>query len=167
MIHCNLKFICLVITTNISNCYIYSVGLFIIGGGELQSKEGKNKGDPRSMVAYTLDMMPVLQFQLNFIFINEINSKEVAFTDDFISTGILSSIKKILESTNIYRPKKWLLFSKASKSDLIVKRRSATKCYLCYLQTQTSLFFVFLFLLKFTPCKAEQLTRGMKLQKKK
>ena len=47
----NLKFICPAITTCISNCYICPARLFIIGGGELLSKEGTTLGDPTSMDA--------------------------------------------------------------------------------------------------------------------
>ena len=41
----NLKFICLVIATYISNCCMCPARLFIIGGGELLSKEGTTYWD--------------------------------------------------------------------------------------------------------------------------
>ena len=51
MLH-NLKLICPVIATYISNCYMYPARLFIIGGGELFSKEGTTQRDPTSIGAY-------------------------------------------------------------------------------------------------------------------
>ena len=50
MLH-NLNFICPVITTYITNCYIAPARLFIIGGGEILSKEGTTQGDPTAMGA--------------------------------------------------------------------------------------------------------------------
>ena len=92
MLH-NLKFICPVIATYISNCYMCPAGLFIIGGGESPSKEGTTQGDPTSMGAYALGILPLLQFLLDFISVNQLNAKEVAFADDFMVAGKLSSIK--------------------------------------------------------------------------
>ena len=67
--------------------------MFIIGGGELLSKEGITQGDPTSMGACALGILPLLQFLLDFISINELNAKEVAFADDFTVACKISSIK--------------------------------------------------------------------------
>ena len=67
--------------------------LFIIGGGELLSKEGTTQGDLTSMGAYALGILPLLQFLLDFISVNDLNAKEVAFADDFTVAGKISSIK--------------------------------------------------------------------------
>ena len=53
--------------------------LFIIGGGELLSKEGTTQGDPTSMGAHTLRIPPLLQFLIDFISVNKLNAKEVGF----------------------------------------------------------------------------------------
>ena len=66
--------------------------LFIIGG-ELLSKEGTTQGDPTLMGAYALGILPLLQFLLHYISVNELSAKEVAFADDFTVAGKLSSIK--------------------------------------------------------------------------
>ena len=63
----NLKFICPVIATYISNCYMYPARLFIIGGEELYPKEGTTQGDPTSMGAYALGILLLLRFRLDFI----------------------------------------------------------------------------------------------------
>ena len=68
--------------------------LFIIGGGELLSKEGIIQGDPTSTGAYALRVLPLLQFLLDFISVNECNAKVVAFADDFTVVGKISSIKE-------------------------------------------------------------------------
>ena len=61
MLH-NLKFICPVIATYISNCYMCPARLFIIGGGERFSKEGTAQCDPTSMGAYALGILPCFGF---------------------------------------------------------------------------------------------------------
>ena len=49
MLH-NLNFICQVITTHITNCcYITQVRLFIIGRGEILSKEATTQGDATAL----------------------------------------------------------------------------------------------------------------------
>ena len=91
MLH-NLKFICPVIAIYISNCDMCPARKFIIGGGELLSKEGTTQGDPTSMGAYAFGILPLFQFLLDFISVNELSVKEVAFADDFTVAGKLSNI---------------------------------------------------------------------------
>ena len=67
--------------------------LFTVDGGELLSKEGTTQGDPISMSAYALGILPLLQFLLDVISVNELNAKEVAFADDFTVACKISSIK--------------------------------------------------------------------------
>ena len=119
MLH-NLKLICTVIATYISNCYMCPARLFIIGGEELLSNEGTTQGDPTSMGAYALGILPLLQFLLDFISVNELNAKEVAFADDFAVAGKLSNIKNYWSQLKSIGPK-YGYFLKASKSYLIVK----------------------------------------------
>ena len=88
-----MKFICQVIAPYISNCYMCFARLFIIDGGELLSNEGTTQGDLTSMDAYALGISPLLQFLLDFISVNDLNAKEVAFADDFTVAGKISSIK--------------------------------------------------------------------------
>ena len=85
----NLKFICLIITAYISNSYTCPVRLFIIGSSELLSNDGTTQGDSTSMGVYSLDILPLLQYRPDFISINELNPKELAFTYDFTVTGKL------------------------------------------------------------------------------
>ena len=86
------KFICPVIASYISNCYMYPARLFITSGRELLSKEGTTQGDPTLMSAYALGMLPLLQLLLHYIPVNELNAKVAAFAYDFTAVGKLSSI---------------------------------------------------------------------------
>ena len=74
MLH-NLKFICPVIPTYISNFYMCPARLFVIGGKELLSKESTTQGGPKSMGAYALGILPLLQFQLDLISVNKLYAK--------------------------------------------------------------------------------------------
>ena len=119
MLH-NLNFICPIITTYITNCYIAPARLFIIGGGEILSEEGTTQDDPTAMGAYALGILPLIHFLLEFISINHLSAKEVAFADDFTVTGKLTSIKDYWGKLTGLCPK-YDYFPKASKSYLIVK----------------------------------------------
>ena len=90
------------------------------GGRELLSKEGTTQGDPTSMGAYTLGTLPLLQFLLDFISVNDLNAKEVGFADDFTFAAKLSGIKDYWSQLTSTGPK-YGYFPKASKSYLIVK----------------------------------------------
>ena len=117
MLH-NLNFICPIITTYITNCYFTPARLFIIGGGEILFKEGTTQGDPTAMGE--LGILPLIHFLLEFISINHLSAKEVAFADDFTVTGKLTSIKDYWGKLTVLCPK-YGYFPKASKSYLIVK----------------------------------------------
>ena len=92
---------CPVTATCISNCYICPARLFIIGGGELLSKEGTTQDDLTSMGAYALGILPLLQFLFDFISVNKLNANEVAFAD----AGKLSSIKDYRSQLTSIGPK--------------------------------------------------------------
>ena len=74
MLH-NLNFICPIITTYITNCYITLARLFIIDGGEMLSKEGTTQSDPTAMGAHALGILPLNHFLLEFIQINRLSAK--------------------------------------------------------------------------------------------
>ena len=119
MLH-NLNFICPIITTYITNCYITPARLFIIGGGEIFSQEGTTQGGPTAMGAYALGILPLIHFLLEFISINHLSAKEVVFPDDFTVAGKLTSIRGCRGKLTVFGPK-YGYFPKASKSYLIVK----------------------------------------------
>ena len=51
--------------------------LFTVGAGELFFKEDKIQGDPTSVVVYALGILPLLQFLLHFISVNELPAKKL------------------------------------------------------------------------------------------
>ena len=87
MVNAIMKFTCLIIATYIMNCYATPSRLFIVGGGEILSIEGTTLCDPTAMGAYALGILPLIKFLLEFINLNEMNTKEVAFADDFPLVG--------------------------------------------------------------------------------
>ena len=119
MLH-NLNFICPIITTYITNCYIAPERLFIIGGGEIFSEEGTTQDDPTAMGTYALGILPLIHFLLEFISINHLSAKEVAFADDFTVAGKLTSIRDYWGKLTVLCPK-YDSFPKPSKFYLIVK----------------------------------------------
>ena len=56
------------------------------------AKEETTQGDPTAMGAYTLGILPLIHFLIEFISIN-LSAKEVAFADDFTVAGKLTSIR--------------------------------------------------------------------------
>ena len=85
----HLNFICPVITKYITNCYITSTRLFVIGGGEILSKEGTTQDDPKAEGECALGILPLIHFLLECISINHLIAKEAAFADDFTVAGKL------------------------------------------------------------------------------
>ena len=48
---------------------------------EFQSKERTTQGDPTAMAAYTLGVTPLIHFLLEYVSMNNLRCKEVAFAD--------------------------------------------------------------------------------------
>ena len=84
------------------------------------SKEETTQGDPTAMGAYALGILPLIHFLLEFISINHLIAKEVAFAGDFTVAGKLTSIRDYWRKSTVLGPK-YDYFSKALKSYLIVK----------------------------------------------
>ena len=120
MLH-SMKFLCPLISAYISNCYAAPARLFIFGGGKISSKEGTTQGDATSMGAYTLGILPMLHSLLDFVLTNDLQTGEVAFSDDLIVAGKLVDIKKFWDKLAVIGPK-YGYFPKSTKSYLIVKR---------------------------------------------
>ena len=72
--------------------------------------------------AYALGILSLIKFLLEFIKLNEINSKEVDFADDFSVAGNLNSIKDYWDKLTAISPK-YRYFPKPTKSYLIVKEK--------------------------------------------
>ena len=99
--------------------------LFIIGEGEILSKKKTTQGDATSMDAYALGILPLLQFLLNCISVNKLNTNDVTFADGITVAGKFSCIKDQQSQLTSISPK-YGYFPKASKSYLIVKGNQLT-----------------------------------------
>ena len=106
--------------------YIHLWRLFIVGGVEILSSEGVTQGDPTTMGAYALGILPLIKFLLEFINLKEINDKEVVFADNFFITGNLNSIKDYWGKLTAIGPE-YGYFPKPTKSYLIVKEKKLWK----------------------------------------
>ena len=74
------------------------------------------------MGAYELGILPLIKFLLEFVNLDEINAKEVAFANNFYVTGSLNSIKDYWDKLTTIGPK-YGYFPKSKKSYLIVKEK--------------------------------------------
>ena len=122
MLH-NLKFICPTLATSIISCYATPSRLFIVGVGEILSIEETTQADLKAMRAYALGILPLIKFLLEFINLNDMNAKEVVFSDDFSVAGSLNSIKDYWDKLTAIGPKHGY-FPKLTKSCLIVKEKN-------------------------------------------
>ena len=104
MLH-NLKFICPMIATFIITCYATPSRLSIVAVREILCYKGTTQGDPTAVSAYALGILQLIKFLLEFIDLNDINAKEVVFSDDFSVAGSLNSIKDYWDKLTATGPK--------------------------------------------------------------
>ena len=120
MLH-NMKLLCKLISTYISNCYASAARLFIFGRGKILSKEGTTQGDPTSVRTYALGILPMLHSLLDFALTSDLQTREVAFADDLTVAGKLADIKSFWNKLSTIGPK-YGYFPKSTKSYFIVKK---------------------------------------------
>ena len=87
------------------------------------SSEGTTQGDPTAMGVYALGILPLIKFLLEFVNLNEMNAKEVVFTDDFSIAGNSNSTEDYWDKL-IATDLKYGYFPKPTKSYLIVKEKN-------------------------------------------
>ena len=112
----NIHYVCPPMGNYVNNCYRYPSRLFISGSNqEIPSSEGTTQGDPLAMPSYAIGVVPLLP-----LIVNNSNTKQAAFADDFCGGGSLVDLRKwwarIEESGPLFG-----YFPNASKSWLIVK----------------------------------------------
>ena len=88
-----MKFLCSEISTYMSYCHVTQATLFIFGGDEILLKKGETRGNPTCMKAHTLGTLPMLQSLLDFILTSELQTKNVAFSDDLTVVWNLADVK--------------------------------------------------------------------------
>ena len=62
------------------------------GGMGVLSKEGTTQGDPTAMRTYTLAVLSLIHFLLEFFSINHLSTKEVAYADNLKVAGKLTNV---------------------------------------------------------------------------
>ena len=96
------------------SCYDQNTRLFVMGGTEIKSQEGKTQGDLAAMPVYGLATVPLLES----VSTNE--KKQAAYADDLISAGQLQPLLNWWEYLLKVAPTVGY-YPKPSKSWLIVK----------------------------------------------
>ena len=91
--------------------------------GQILSSDGTTQGNPTAMGADPLGILPLIKFQLQSINLNDMNAKEIVFSDDFSAAGSLNSIKDYWDNLTAISPK-YGYFPKPTKSYLIVKGKN-------------------------------------------
>ena len=86
------------------------------------SSEETTQGDTTTIGAYALDLLQLIKFLLEFINLNEMNTKQVAFADDLSVSISFNSIKHYWDKLTSIGPKHGY-FPKTTKSYLIVKEK--------------------------------------------
>ena len=126
MLH-NLRFMCPIFATYKINYYATPSRLFIVVVAEIRSCKETTQGDPTAMGANALGILPLREFWLQFINLNEMNVKEAVFADDFSVASSLNSFKDYQgELTAI--GSKYSNFPKPVKSYLMVKEKKIDGC---------------------------------------
>ena len=110
----NINILCPEIATFIKNCYQQPARLFVVGGVEIQSREGTTQGAPSSMYVYGIGVLPLIMA----LAMEEV--RQSAFADDLAGGGTLEQLRRWWD-TMIATGKYIGYIANPSKSWLIVK----------------------------------------------
>ena len=112
----NMRWVCPVLEIVLTNCYQSPIRLFVLGGGEVLSKEGTTQGDPLGMTMFSLSMVPLITRLME-----EVEAMfQVWFADDATGMGTLVNLKQWWSSISTIGP----LFGyhpNAAKTCLVVR----------------------------------------------
>ena len=117
LIH-NVRVLCPVMSTYLTNCYKRRSRLFVVGGMEIASDEGTTQGDPLAMPAYAVGLIPLMDMLKEHYLSSDV--KNVAFADDLAGAGKIENLKAWWDEVNRIGPMIGYHL-KASKSWIIVK----------------------------------------------
>ena len=96
------------------------------------------KCDPTAIGAYELGILPLIKFLLEFVNLDEINAREVAFANNFSVTGSLNSIKDYWDKLTTIGPR-YGYFPKSKKSYLIVKEKKLLETQNIFANSQVNI----------------------------
>ena len=85
----NIRVLCPLIATYVTNTYRAPARLFVVGGSELKSAEGTTQGDPLAMSMYAISFQP-----LTSLLHNRRTAKQCWFADDATGAGPLEEVKQ-------------------------------------------------------------------------
>ena len=137
MLH-KIRIICPEIATYVINIYCQPSRLSVLGGKEIESREGTTQGDPIAIAVYALGLGPLLTQLILPVLHQDINNlpqvpkrndncvKHVAYADDLAGGGSIDNIKRWWDIIEILSPK-IRYFANADKSWLIVKEEHLDK----------------------------------------
>ena len=85
----NIRVLCPLIATYVTNTYRVPARLFVVGGSELKSAEGTTQGDPLAMSMYAISLQPLIS-----LLHNRSTAKQCWFADAATGAGPLGKKKK-------------------------------------------------------------------------
>ena len=85
----NIRVLCPLIATYVTNTYRVPARLFVVGGSELKSAEGTTQGDPLAMSMYAISLQPLIS-----LLHNRSTAKQCWFADDATGAGPLEEVKQ-------------------------------------------------------------------------
>ena len=121
----NIEILCPELSIYTWNCYIKPAKLFVMGGLQIDSREGTTQGDPIAMPLYAIGILPLMssiKFKLadKNINLEDTEVKQVAFADDLTGAGSIKNLK--IWWDEIIKLGPYLgYYAKPNKSWLIVK----------------------------------------------
>ena len=84
----NIRVLCPLIATYVTNTYRVPARLFVVGGSELKSAEGTTQGDPLAMSMYAISLQPLIS-----LLHNRSTAKQCWFADAATGAGPLEKKK--------------------------------------------------------------------------
>ena len=85
----NIRVLCPLSPTYVTNTYRVPARLFVVGGSELKSAERTTQGDPLAMSVYAISSQPLIS-----LLHNRSTAKQCWFADDAAGAGSLEEVKK-------------------------------------------------------------------------
>ena len=116
----NIGIICPPLAKIVRNYCNFPCQLFIIGGAEIRSTEGKIQDDPTAMAIYAKAIIPLIFIIVNITHQDDSSTKTAGYTNDFKAADKITQLKKWWDTLCQLGPK-FDYYPKGGKSWLIIK----------------------------------------------